>query len=131
MKIVKNKSIKWWVGVVFGSTLFIIIGIFSYIKADDLIYGVQINASISKTDSSSIAEIKGEAIHATYLSLNGREIFIDKDGSFTEHIALLPGLSVVTLEAEDKFGKKSEKKFQVMYQESTGVVAVSNMKYDY
>ena len=68
----------------------------------------------------------GKAKNATYISLNGREIFIDKDGNFTENIALLPGLSVITLSAEDKFGHVDEKKLEVMYQESTGVVAIGN-----
>lgn len=106
--------------------LFTIIALFAYLKMGFLIRGVQISATINKEDASSaIAQVTGNAKNAIYLSLNGREIFIDKDGSFKEPVALLPGLSVVTLNAQDKFGKTFEKKFEVIYKESTGV-AVAN-----
>jgi hypothetical protein len=41
---------------------------------------------------------------------------------------LSPGISVVTLSAVDKFGKTSEKKFEVVYKEDNQValVGVSN-----
>lgn len=126
MKMKKNKSIKWWVGL--GSCVMLFVGIvtFSYMKMDFIFKGVQIDALVNKTDSSPLVSVSGKAPHATFISLNGREIFIDKDGSFSEQVALLPGLSVLTLNAEDKFGNTKEKKLEVMYQESTGAVAVGN-----
>lgn len=114
---------KWWIGVVSCGGLFLVIGVFSYFKMDFLWKGVEITANITSTETSPLIEIKGNAKNAVYLSLNGREIFIDKDGEFTEPLALLPGLGVVTLDAQDKFGKTSEKKFEIMYQEKTGAVA--------
>lgn len=114
---------KWWIGVVSCMALFGGIGIFSYFKMGFLWKGVQISAHIDQTNTSPLITIKGNAKNATYLSLNGREIFIDKDGSFSEQVSLLSGLSVVTIDAQDKFGKVSEKKFQVMYQKNTGAVA--------
>ena len=125
MHSIKHKNAKWRVGTVLDTTLFVIIGVFAYSKMDFIIHGVEIVASINHDDSSSLIEVKGNAKNAIYLSLNGREIFIDKDGSFTEAVSLLPGLSVVTLDAQDKFGKTSKKKFEVIYKESTGV-AVAN-----
>ena len=121
MQSLKKKNIKWWLGTVSCVMLFTIIGGFTYMKMGFLIRGVRIAATITHNEASPIVEVAGNARNAIYLSLNGREIFIDKDGSFTEPVALLPGLSVVTLDAQDKFGKTFEKKFEVMYQESTGV----------
>lgn len=96
-------------------------------KMDFLFRGVQINSLvIHKSNPSSLVTVSGKATHATYISLNDREIFIGPDGTFTEELALLPGLSILTLKAEDKFGHTSDKKLEVVYQESTGVVAVSN-----
>ncbi len=123
MHIIKNKNIKWWLGAMSCLMLFVVIVGFAFMKMDFLLKGVQISASIDRNGNSSVILIKGNAKKAIYLTLNGREIFIDRDGDFTESVALLPGLSVVTLAAEDKFGKSSEKKFEVMYQESTGAVA--------
>lgn len=123
---IKNKSIKWWISVGSCSLLFVLIGIFTYMKMDFIWRGVKITASVDKSEVSRLVKISGKAKNATYISLNGREIFIDKEGNFSENIALLPGLSVVTISAEDKFGHFDEKKLQVMYQESTGSVAIGN-----
>ena len=126
MRLKKDKNIKWWIGTVSFLMLFIGIGIFSYMKMDFLFHGVQISAKIDKGGTSPLVEVSGNAKNAKVLTLNGREIFIDKDGSFTESIALLPGFSVLTIDAKDKFGNSNEKKMQVVYQESTGSVAVGN-----
>ncbi len=124
MKNIKDKNIKWWVEIMSCMMLFIVIGIFSYMKMSFLIKGVSIQASIEHNDNTTIAKVVGNAKHATYLSLNGREIFIDKDGSFSEPIALIPGFSVVTIDAVDKFGKSKEKKFQIVYKEGAPLVAM-------
>lgn len=119
---------KWWIGTVSCTMLFVIIGVFAYMKMSFVIRGVEISATITHNDeSSSIVEVKGNAKNAIYISLNGREIYIDKDGSFTEPLSLLPGLSVVTLDAQDKFGKTFEKKFEVVYEDNTKVAVVNEV----
>ena len=125
MKEIKSKNIKWWIGLVSYTMLFVFIGGFAFMKMNFIFKGVQIEANINR-DNSSIAEIKGNAKNATHISLNGREIFIDKEGSFTEPIALLPGFSVMTLEAQDKFGNRAEKKFEVVYKGESPTVAINN-----
>lgn len=122
----QRKNIKSWIGIGLCIMLFGIIGTFTYDKMSFLIKGVKIEASIDKEGDSSMVFIKGNAKNAIYLSLNGREIFIEKDGAFREPIALLPGFGVVTLTAQDKFGKSAEKKFEVVYEERTGGVAIGN-----
>ncbi|MCX6753812.1 MAG: hypothetical protein NTV03_02020 [Candidatus Nomurabacteria bacterium] len=125
MQIIKNKNIKWWLGVASCVALFAIIGVFSYYKMSFVLNGVQIVASIEHNDNTSLAVISGKAQNATYISLNGREIYIDKDGSFSEKIALIPGFSVITIDAMDKFGKSKEKTFQLVYKEGSPLVAFS------
>jgi len=128
MRDIKNKNIKWWLG--FGSCvlLFSLIGIFAYMKTSFLFKGVQIIATIDRNESSPLATIKGHAKNATYITLNGREIFIDKDGSFSEPVALIPGFSVITIDTQDKFGKSKERKFQVVYEKSAGTMAMLDVK---
>jgi hypothetical protein len=128
MKEIKNKNIKWWIGTISCVMLFVFIGGFAFMKMNFIFKGVQIEANINR-DNSSIAEIKGNAKNATHISLNGREIFIDKEGSFTEPIALLPGFSVMTLEAQDKFGNRAEKKFEVVYKGESPTVALLGKTY--
>jgi len=125
---IKNKSIKCWVGIISCVALFVFIGGFAFMKMEFIFKGVQIEAKIDR-DNSSIAQVKGNAKNATHLSLNGREIFIDKEGSFTEPVALLPGFSVMTLEAQDKFGNKAEKKFELVYEGDSPTVALLDKNY--
>ncbi|HAQ02940.1 TPA: hypothetical protein DEP30_03995 [Candidatus Nomurabacteria bacterium] len=122
-RIIKDKNIKWWLGCGSCIILFLIIAVFAWEKMSFLVKGVQIEASIERS-STSLAHIVGKARHATYITLNGREIFIDKDGSFSEPVALIPGFSVITIDTEDKFGNTKEKNFQLVYKESAGTVAM-------
>lgn len=125
MTAIKNKNLKWWIGITSCVMLFVIIGIFAWEKMSFLVNGVQIKeAKIEQINDSSLAVVSGVAKNATYISLNGREIFIDKDGSFREAIALIPGYSVITIDAMDKFEKSAEKKFQMVYKESAPAVAM-------
>jgi Glucodextranase, domain B len=123
MNEIKNKSIKWWLGVASCTALFLVIGIFSYMKMAFVLNGVQINANIEHGDGTSLAVVSGKAPNANFISLNGREIFIDKDGSFSEKVALIPGFSVITIDATDKFGNSKEKEFQLVYKEGSPLVA--------
>lgn len=88
--------------------------------------GVKIQAEIEAQPDSSLVRVKGVASKATHISLNGREIFINKNGDFSESIILLPGLSVVTIHARDKFGKIDEKKFEIVREENTPAFAFKN-----
>lgn len=118
---IKKKSIKWWVSTGLFVALFLCIGLYSYAKMRAVINGVKVTAKIENTESSSLAFITGNARNATYISLNGREIFIDKDGTFKEPIALLSGLGVVTIQAQDKFGNISQKEFEVVHKDTEHV----------
>lgn len=123
MRGIKNKNIKWWIGLTSCSLLFVFIGVFAYMKMSFILKGVQIEAKIEKVEDSSLSIVSGKAPNAMHISLNGREIFIDKDGSFKESIALIPGFSVVTIDAQDKFGNSQEKKFQLVYKKGAPSVA--------
>ncbi len=123
LRFIKNKNMKWWVGIMSTILLFLVIGIFSYEKMLFIFKGVEIEASIEKKDDSSLATVSGKAAKAINLTLNGREIFIDKEGNFSESIAMLPGFSVVTINARDKFGKTAEQKFEIVTEESASSFA--------
>lgn len=127
MSNIKNKNIKWWVGRVSCMILFVAIGLFSYMKMGFLMKGVRISANIEESTSSSLVKIKGKAMNATYISLNGREIYIDKDGSFEEQVSLPEGLSIITLDAQDKFGKQAFKEFEILHKVDGSGVAFNTI----
>ncbi len=126
MKEIKNKNIKWWIGAIACLSLFVVIGIFSYEKMSFVFHGVKIEANLDHKEGSSLAMIKGTAQNAKYISLNGREIFIDKEGHFSEIISVLPGFSVITLNAKDKFGKTAEKQFEIVTEKNAEAIALLN-----
>ena len=57
------------------------------------------------TSGTSTIQISGIADRAKTLTLNGRSIFIDEKGNFSETVLLSPGYNVETIEAHDKFGR--------------------------
>ena len=91
-----------------------------------IVKGVKILAEIEQGPNEKITEVKGNAKNAIFLSLNGREIFIEKDGNFKENISTLPGYGVVMLVARDKFGNVAEKKFEVVGEQGAESIAFDN-----
>ena len=98
------------------SLFFIFIIFYAFFTSRDLIFGVKItNVNIvdgAKMTESTL-EIKGNAKNAINLTLNGREISIDKTGNFNETIILLSGYNVINIKARDKFGNIDEKNFRL------------------
>ena len=54
------------------------------------------------------AEIKGRTEQESRLTVNGRELTLDKHGDFQERIELQPGVNRLNFLSENRFGKKSE-----------------------
>ena len=113
-KWIKSKSITFWISRGFCLALFLVIGIYTYSKMSEIIHGVQVTANIEGySNPSHTSKIVGVAKNATYLSLNGREISVDSNGAFEEDMVLPNGFSIITLSAEDTFGKSIEKTLDV------------------
>lgn len=66
-----------------------------------------------------LVEIKGEVQNATYISLNGRQIFVDeKDHTFEEKFLLTSRINYFEIFVSDKFGKTDRKKMILVYKDS-------------
>jgi len=50
-------------------------------------------------------EISGQTESDVYLTVNGKEIYVDKRGSFSSILSLESGLNILRIEARDRFGK--------------------------
>lgn len=61
------------------------------------------------TVSKSVLDIKGEAKNIARLSLDGRQIFVNEQGSFKERVLLSEGFNEITISAQDKFGRETQK----------------------
>ncbi len=51
--------------------------------------------------------VAGKAERVNSLSLNGQAISVDEQGNFSESVTVFPGLNVLSLEAQDQFGRKT------------------------
>lgn len=97
---------------------FLLIIIFAFFTSRDVLFGVKIrNVNIvdGSTTNESVLKVTGNARNALNLTLNGREISINKEGDFDETIALLPGYNIVNIKAKDKFGDTDEKNYKLMF----------------
>ncbi len=109
---------------VLGLTLFLLasfaVGFYSYARSKEFRVGPVINIA-KPADGSVFLEplvvISGRAENVSRISLNDGQIFVDANGNFSEKLLLLPGYNILTLRAEDRFGKKVIKTLELIYKE--------------
>lgn len=75
------------------------------IKIDSVKSGASINEGV--------LTLSGKARKATNLYINDKSTPVTKNGEFEEPIALPSGYNIVTIRAEDKFGKSSSKTIKI------------------
>lgn len=113
-----HRDFKKTLKIISLSAFFLFIIIYAFFRSEELIFGVKIkNITIENgaTLSQNSLIVDGNAKNATNLFLNGREIFVDKNGNFNETLALLSGYNVINIKAKDKFGKVDEKNYKLMH----------------
>ena len=101
------------------SGLFLFIIIYSVFQTSAISKGVALNINNIKDGQifdGEIVTLVGTAMHAVHLSVNGKEIAIDEENAFSEELVLSDGYNIITLEAEDKFGKVTKESFRVLYE---------------
>ncbi len=111
-------TFKHRLGITLVIVLFILIGYYAFARSAAVRQGVTLTVA-SITDGETVTDgtlhVAGTAKNATRLSLNDGPILIDQEGAFNEQLLLLPGYNIITLKAEDRFGKKAQKIFRVLY----------------
>ena len=90
---------------------------YAYFEAQGLLFGPKIDVpSASTTVHESLIIIKGQAERITALYMNGKQIPTTENGSFEQPFLLAPGYNYITLEAQDRAGRKTEKRIEVVYE---------------
>ena len=76
-------------------------------QARFLIAGPQISLSTNASELQTQRQVvlEGEAQNIVRITLNGRQIYTDKDGNFKEALVLENGYTIATLQAEDRYGR--------------------------
>ena len=112
---------KFILGFVIFCLAAFVIGGYAYLQSREFLRGPQITITSpedGKTLEESVVIIEGVAQNVAYISLNDLAIFVDSQGNFREKLLLLPGYNILTVKAEDRFGKKVEKTLELVYKES-------------
>jgi hypothetical protein len=64
-----------------------------------------------------LVTIEGKATNISWISLNGRQIFTDEKGYWSEDLVVSKGINVVTVKVKGKMGEgvEKEKSVQIIY----------------
>jgi hypothetical protein len=94
---------------------------YSYFQARNLIHGpsITLENNLSSLQSERSLTISGEARNVVVLRLNGREIHTDEHGHFSEALILENGYTIMSLEAEDRYGRNTTVTRSFMYKPNT------------
>lgn len=68
--------------------------------------------------SEPILILTGRARNVARLELNGRQIFTNEDGLWSEKLILREGLSIMTLIGKDRFGREKTKGLRIFLKET-------------
>ncbi len=88
-------------------------------EAKNLLFGFSaeiLHPQDGETLKTSDVRVSGKVFEASRISLNGRQIFTDENGDFSEELILSLGLNIIELEAANKFGRVLRDRRHVMVQ---------------
>jgi len=112
-----NEPIKIIKTIFFIIIISIVIG-YTYYQTNDYLRG-PILELIEPTDNSthnqSKITIKGYAKNISYISMNGRQIFTNQAGQFSEEILLSEGYNIISVSTKDKYERENQKILKLVY----------------
>lgn len=113
-----ERNAKFILGLIIFALAASIIGGYAYVRSRDFLMGPQITVT-SPVDGGTLSEapvtVEGTAQNVAYITLDGAPIFADSKGYFSQKLLLLPGYNILTVNAQDRFGKKVEKTLELVY----------------
>lgn len=96
------------IALVFFILFLILVGYYFWREIGFLIKPSELEISQPPTDitvTQDTFEISGKTNPGAYLTVNGKEVYIDKEGNFKSEINLSQGLNIIKIEAKNRFGK--------------------------
>lgn len=91
----------------FAGVCILFFGAYIYFQARNLIHGPSISlyGEFATVQDERTVILHGNARNVIVLRLNGREIHTDEQGDFEEALVLENGYTIMSLEAEDRYGR--------------------------
>lgn len=111
------RSIHPSIKAVAAASIIIALGLYIYSNTETLLTGPEI-AVAEPANGEHIAAthpitIRGDVSNVTSLTLNGRSIYTDESGRFSEQLLLLSGYNIITIRATDKFGRTQTREIEL------------------
>jgi len=107
-----------WIKITIITVFFLFIVSYAFYEIQKILYGPKIEILNPKNGalvSESLVEISGKTENIKEISLNNRKIFINEQGDFSEKVLLSYGYNILTLKANDKFNRNTEKTLEIIY----------------
>jgi hypothetical protein len=95
----------------------IVFAVYCLFQARFILLGPSIDIA-SHQDGAVVLEpsltLSGTARNAAWLSLNGRQIYTDEKGFWSEKLILAEGLSIMTVRVRDRFGREASESVRLV-----------------
>ncbi len=107
---IKTVSMERTLTVAFGVFVGVLFLAYATYQARNLIQGPRLSfdGELGVVQRERAITLHGTARNVVILRLNGREIHTDEEGVFEHTLTLENGYTIMTLEAEDRYGRKTE-----------------------
>lgn len=105
----KVNSLSRW-GLI--ALFFVLLAGYALFEARFIILGPQVHISYPADGGSvqsNIILMEGTSKNISWLSLNGRQIFTNGEGFWSEKLIVAKGVSIMRVKASDRFGRETEK----------------------
>lgn len=116
----RNK-IRFYLKILVVLIIFLTICAYGLYEASGLLGGPKINIEYPKnglTVRNKLITVSGTATNISFISINGRPIYINGAGRFTEQIILSNGYNSLYVEARDRIGKEKKEIIDIMLEEN-------------
>jgi len=113
----RNKTKRYLFVAIIIAFVLLMVGYTAY-EIQKVVFGPRITILSPENGflaTSSAIEIIGTAKNIQDISLDDNKIFTDEQGNFKEELLLSYGYNIITLKANDKFGRGTEKKLEIIY----------------
>ncbi|MCK9351160.1 MAG: hypothetical protein WCT49_06765 [Candidatus Paceibacterota bacterium] len=91
---------------------------YGYFRTKDFLEGPVLSITTPKNGemfASALIEVGGTSKNLSFLNLDGRKIFTDKDGIWGEKLLLQPGVNIIEVRATDRFARENKQVLRVVY----------------
>lgn len=98
----------------------ILVVVYGIFQARNLINGPEIAIFTPANGSeltAALVNISGNAQNIASITLNGKSIKVNPKGDFSEPLLLTNGYNIISIKAEDRFKRTTEKQLQLIYKQ--------------